>query len=254
MDEFSYDMELIATLITAIYLGKVTLESLPLNLYVQTARVLNKAVSLGLGSSAPPDLVSHLRNNIYIFSAAKTATQIEDINSLMVKDGEVLSLPEFKKAAKARFDIYNQNYLESEYITAQTAASSAVNWQYTEDNKHLFPRLRSVAIIDQYTAVECFRMNDVIAPVDDPIWNHNIAPRHWRCRCHEERIDKYDSVHSTSTPKLRNIEAENDASMQDVFKLNPGRDKIIFSPKHPYFEIAKKYPALAKNNFNLPIP
>jgi SPP1 gp7 family putative phage head morphogenesis protein len=254
MDEFSYDAELIAALVTAIYLGKVTLENLPLNLYIQTARVLNKAVSLGIGTNAPPDLVSHLRNNIYIFSAAKTATQVDDINSLMVKDGGALSLPEFKKAATARFQVYNQGWLESEYVTAQTAASSAVNWQYTEDNKHLFPRLKSYAIIDQYTAVECMRMNGVIASVDDPIWNHNIAPRHWRCRCHEERIDKYDSAHSTSAPKLRQIESQNDASMQDIFKFNPGKDKIVFSNKHPYYEIAKKHPDLAKNNFNLPIP
>ena len=36
--------------------------------------------------------------------------------------------------------------------------------------------------------------------------------------------------------------------------MNSGKDGYIFSKDHPYFKVAKKDVALAKNNFDLPIP
>lgn len=264
MAKLDYSEDQINALVTSIYFGKINLKNLPVGFYKETAKTLNKAVSEGFGKElssmqfGKPDfeLLKQLTENIYIFSGAKTATMCEELSGMIVKDGEVLNLNEFKKAAKNRFNVYNgkDGYLESEYITANTAASSAANWEYTEENKELFPRLKSIVIMDKYTAPECARMNGVIADVSDPIWNHNISPRHFRCRCHEERIDKFDDVKSTHQSTVRKIERLNNESMQDVFKMNPGKDKIIFSDKHPYFEIGKKNPDLGKNNFGLPIP
>lgn len=264
MEKFDYSDDQISALIIGLYLGAVSLKKLPVELYRQTAKVLKVGLYNGYGKTlydvefGKPDyiLLKELRENIYIFSGAKTATQVQDIKSLMYRDGEVIGLDEFKKLAKARFEVYNgkDGYLESEYITAQTSASSAVNWQYTQDNKDIFPRLRSVAIIDSNTAPECERMNNVIADVDDPIWNHNVAPRHWRCRCHEERIDKYETIKSTPESDIKRIQKQNDETMQDVFKMNPGKDKYIFSPLHPYFDIGKKHPDLSKDNWGLHIP
>lgn len=261
MDEFEYDDDMINALIVGIYLGSINLAALPVNLYVQTAKVLNKAVTDGYKLDiefGKPDkaLLKELRTNIYVFSAAKTATQVADMQSIIKKD---TTLADFKKAARAKFDIYNTSskhdgYLDTEYITAHTSASTAANYKYTLKNKDIFPRLRSVAIIDQYTAPECYRMNGVVADVQDPIWNHNLAPRHWRCRCHEERIDKYDNARSTGGNKLKGIMAENDKDMQAIFKFNPALEKIIFSNKHPYYAIGKLHHKLAKQNWDLPIP
>lgn len=242
MESFKYNSDL---LFEAIYKGRISLSNLPVNLYKKTAKFLNKAVT-----GPADDLTKNFHYSIYVFSAAKTATQVADISSM----ANGVSLAEFKKAAATRFHTYNTDWLESEFITAQTAASNAANYKYTQDNKEIFPRLKSVAIIDQYTAPECYRMNNVIADVDDPIWNHNLAPRHFRCRCHEERLDRYDSTNSTTTGKLRYIQAENDKEMSDLFKFNPAKEQVIFSKKHPYYEIGKEHPALAKQNWGLPIP
>lgn len=245
----------------AIYSGDVTIYNLPEPLYNRTAERLTKALKKGYNGTKlafefgkpDPELLEELRQSLYFFSAAKTATQIDDITSLLIDGEKVRSLSEFKKVALQRFTTYNVSYLESEYITTTTSASSAANFKFTQDNKGLFPRLKSIAILDEFTADVCRRMDGVIARVDDPIWNHNLAPRHFRCRCMEERLDKYDDDLSTSPAKVKEIMEANDKEMDDRFKFNPAKEKIIFSKKHPYYEIGKRYPELATNNFNLPI-
>lgn len=262
MDDFEYNDESKSHLFEAIYIGLISLSALPDKLYTQTAKVLKKSLYKGYGGTlldfkfGSPDynLLKELRDNIYIFSAAKTATQVEDIKSLMFEGDQVVSLPEFKKRALKMFTTYNVGHLESEYITANTSGSSAANWNYTQQHKELFTKLKSVAIVDAHTAEECKRMDGVIALVDDPIWNHNISPRHFRCRCHEERIDKYEDAPVTPKSEREKVMKENEASMQDVFKMNPGKDRYVFSPEHSYFDIGRKYKTEAKKNFGLKIP
>lgn len=257
-----YDEDKQNLLFEAIYLGVIGLSTLPKNLYYQTANTLKKSLYKGYGGTlldfdfGTPDykLLKELRNSIYIFSGAKTATQIEDIKSLMYEYGKHVSLPDFKKKALTRFETYNKTYLDSEYITTQTTASSARNYRDALSNKNLFPTLTSHAIIDEFTAPECERMNKVTAPVDSPIWNHNLAARHFKCRCYEVKNDKYDKVKLTPDAEIKEIIKKNDKDMNDIFKINPVIDKTIFSSKHAYFDIGKLNPELAKKNFNLPIP
>ena len=46
--------------------------------------------------------------------------------------------------------------------------------------------------------------------------------------------------------------------MDDTFKGNVGKDKVIFKDKgkgkHPYFDVPKKYVKFARTNFGLNIP
>jgi SPP1 gp7 family putative phage head morphogenesis protein len=259
VDDFDYNDERKSALFEAIYLGFATLANLPGGLYTETAKVLKKALYKGYGGTllkfqfggSDHELLKELRDNIYIFSAAKTATQVAHMSELL---GKGLSLAEFKKEALTIFGTYNQSYLETEYITAQTSGGSAANWNYVQEHKHLFTKLRSIAIIDSSTAPECERMNGVVANVDDPIWNHNLSPRHHRCRCHEEKIDKYDDDPVTPKSQREKIMAQNEESMRPEFKMNPGKDRYVFSPEHAYFDIGRKYKVLAKKNFNLKIP
>jgi SPP1 gp7 family putative phage head morphogenesis protein len=262
MDDLEYTDEQKKSLIEGIYAGLIGLSTLPKNLYKATAKTLKKALYKGYGGtllkfdtdSSDYALLKELRDNIYIFSAAKTATQVVDIRNLMFEGDQIVSLQEFKKRALVMFDTYNKDWLDSEYITAQTSGSSASNWNYTQQHKDLFPKLRSVVIMDDVTAPECERMNGVVASVDDPIWDHNLSPRHFRCRCHEERIDKYENEPVSPKSMRDKIMAENEKDMHPVFKMNPGKDRYVFSPHHAYFDIAKKYKVRAKRNFNLPIP
>lgn len=258
----NYDDKRAGKLIHAIYGGDVTLYTLPVELYKQTSEVLIEAMYKGYGSDikefdfGTPDyeLLRQLRTNIYMFGAAKTFTQVKDITGMMYKDNELVEYSKFKKSALERFKTYNQSYLEAEYTTAITSANSAQNWEYAVENIKLFPRFKSVAIVDSNTTAECMRMNGIIADVKDPIWNHNTPPRHWKCRCYLELLDKTDEQTSTGETKKRNVMERNDKDMQEIFKMNPGRQKMIFSDKHPYFQIEPKYKSWARRNFGLIIP
>jgi SPP1 gp7 family putative phage head morphogenesis protein len=81
----------------------------------------------------------------------------------------------------------------------------------------------------------------------------NVGVVH-NCRCLLEKIDKYEGAKQSSDARIKQAAKEMDAKMDDTFKMNPGKDGYIFSPKHPYFEVAKGDKALARKNFNLPIP
>lgn len=261
-----YDDDRINDLILALFTGVVSVYNLPKQLYYQTVEVLKKGLYEGYGKPlssfefGTPDyeLLKELRGNIYMFGAAKTFTQVLDLTSMMYEGNEKLALDVFLKKAKAVFNDYNVTKLTTEYTTTITSANSAKQWECAQENIETFPTLKALVIIDQNTSEMCLRMRDVVAPVNDPIWNHNMSPRHFNCRCGEELVDRYDDQKSTSKRRLENIGYLNDQEMNPLFKMNPGKDRIIWkdsgSDKHPYFDIAPKYKALAKQNFNLPIP
>ena len=41
--------------------------------------------------------------------------------------------------------------------------------------------------------------------------------------------------------------------MPDIFMFNAGKQRIVFSPKHPYFDVADRDKGFAKTNFGMPI-
>lgn len=267
--KIKYSEEKIDLLFTGIYTGAVNVYHLPKHLYLATAEVLLHAFTKGTKQQVHnkkksiytgPDkkMLEDLKTNIYHFSAAKTFHQVLEFQELMVENNSTIDLEKFKKKAFKKWNSLNIAHLEAEYTTTLTASVSAMNWDYANQNIDIFPRMKAVAIIDAQTAPECFRMNGIIADVGDPIWNHNISPRHFNCRCHEELIDKYDPVKSSGAWDKKRAMRLNDESMAEPFKLNPGKDRQIFKEKqpgrHPYFVVSKKYQNLKKNNFNLPIP
>ena len=42
--------------------------------------------------------------------------------------------------------------------------------------------------------------------------------------------------------------------MDDMFKMNSGRDGYVFKEDHPYFDVAKGDKEFARRNFDLKIP
>lgn len=269
MPKINYTDHQIDLLLTGIYVGAVNPYNLPVLLYRETARILLAGIKEGVKAPAAihnakrnpngydKELIADLETSIYHFSAAKTFTQVLEFQSLMIANGQNVDLKEFKERAALKWRDYNQTYLLSEYTTTVTSSISALNWKYTQDNKDIFPRLRSVAVLDEHTSEMCRRMHDVVADVGDPIWNHNLSPRHFRCRCYEERVDYLDGIKSTGAAAKSRIEELNDEQMSPEFKFNPGKDREIFLTrgpgKHPYFVVSSQFSNLARHNFNLPI-
>ena len=58
----------------------------------------------------------------------------------------------------------------------------------------------------------------------------------------------------TTTTEKTILTKELKPLVDPIFKHNSGKTNEIFNKEHPYFDVPDEYKALAKKNFNLPIP
>lgn len=263
MPKFNYSDKEIERLLERIYKGEIDPATLPEDLYFATAKYLEEGVYKGFKNRVTefefgsPDrgLLEELRDNIYIFSAAKTHQQVKDLVTLLTdEEGAILPFREFKKQARKVYEDYNVNYLEAEYNTAIGQAQTARKWQDIQADKSLFKYLRYNAVMDANTSTICRPLEGITLPVEDPFWDTHSPLNHYNCRCVFDKIDKYEAVEITPPAEVKIKSDQVSAQMDDVFKMNPGKDRVIFNKKHPYFDIEPKYKPAAEENFNLPIP
>jgi SPP1 gp7 family putative phage head morphogenesis protein len=246
----------IEDIIEGVETGLYTPDALPEWYYVRVADALYSAVETGFGSTllelelggVDYALLAELQTNTYVFSAAKTYQQIKDMQSLLVKYKDEPAL--FKKEATKLFNDYNTpkgaNYLSAEYATAKSSAYSAKNWIGIQADKDIFPLLQYQTVGDARVRPSHVELDNIIRPVDDAFWNSYYPPNGWRCRCTVDKLTDGKETDMTGFKKPNDV--------PDIFLMNAGKDKVIFSEKHPYFEVAKGDKELALNNFNLPLP
>ena len=182
-------------LIKGIYAGEITMQKLPVDLYLAIAKVLNKGVAKGMVDAkfgkASKALRTELTENIYIFSGGKTFQQVREMQKyLLDADGYILPYNEFKKVADVIFDKYNKTWLETEYITAIGQAATAVKWEDIQKYKNIFPYLRYNAVMDTHTSEICKALNRTTLKVDDSFWDTHSPLQHFRCRCVLEQLEE----------------------------------------------------------------
>jgi SPP1 gp7 family putative phage head morphogenesis protein len=244
-------------LIQGIAAGVITTQKLDFNTYQLIARKLSEGVSLGFGKdinevqfgSADYKMLFDLRRNVYVFSGAKTYQEVREVVDLLVyrEKNEIRSFSDFKKKAKDVLVRYNEEYLQAEYNSAIAQSRSASQWMEFEKNSELYPMLTYHTVGDGRVRPTHAALNNISRPVDDKFWNNYMPPNGWNCRCTVLQGD--DGVEKTN---LKGFKQPKD--VPDIFMMNPGKDRIVFSPKHPYFKVEPKDKMLARNNFNLPIP
>lgn len=257
---FSYSEEYIKELIKGVWNGSITQHELPEDLYNAIGEYLKEGLYEGFGGTLADfegvdlELLTELRENVYMFSAAKTYQQVKDMRDLLTGEDGVSTFQEFREAAREIYDQYNENWLKAEYDTAIGQGQNAAAWNDIEKNKELFPYLVYNGQEDDNECEICAPLNGLTAPVDDPIWNTIYPENHFRCRCLVEQIDKYEDVKLTPDAEKTELVSQVSEKMSDVFKMNAGKDRIIFSDEHPYFDVARGDKEFAANNFDLSIP
>ena len=211
---FEYSQEYLDDLLKGIFEGRIDPRNLPEDLYHATAKELNNGVVEGFGRSLDniefggPDfnMLSQLRGNVYLFSAAKTFQQTLAMSEALIDEaGDLRTFNDFKKEATKIFSSYNENYLRAEYDTAISQGGNAAKWIDIENKKDILPYLRYVAVGDGRVCPICSKFNDVTLPVDDPFWKENAPANHFFCRCIMEQLEKEEgekNVH-LPTPLLR---------------------------------------------------
>lgn len=251
-----FSAEEIERYISSLFAGIITPTSLDVDYYMKVARKLVDGVYSGFEKNivnvqwGTPDyeMLASLRENVYMFSAAKEYQQVKQMSSLLADEKYLTSFNNFKKEAAKIFDTFNENHLRAEYNSAIAQARSARMWMEIEREKGEYPQLQYETIGDARVRVEHARLDGIIRAVDDKFWNLYMPPNGWNCRC-----SVIQTVGGVETPRA-NIPKFKESEVPEIFRFNAGKTKQIFSPAHPYFEIAAKDKSLGLNNFNLPMP
>ena len=226
-----------ASLIRAIYNGRIGLFNLPKKLYKKIAEHLFSGVSQSVKDE---ELLIALKENVYLFSAAKTFQYVLSTKNLIVENDEIVKFKVFKERAQKEFDLFNKTWLESEYETAIGQGQSAANWKALKD----FDLVKYVTIHDSNTSEVCNSLDGIILQREDLFWDIHAPLNHYRCRCLLQGMTR-----GTQT-NLKNREVVNPTP---EFANNPGKSGKVFDDSHPYYDVPKQYKKLAKRNFDLPI-
>jgi SPP1 gp7 family putative phage head morphogenesis protein len=251
---------LLDAIIEGIYSGEITEMDLPESLYYAIANYLKKGLYEGFGadldtvSGTNTRLLTELRENIYVFSGAKTFQEVRIMSDALTNaDGKLRSFREFKELALKFHEEYNINYLKTEYQTAVGQAQSAAKWAQIEADKDALPLLQYSTTGGENVCDICGPLNGITAEVGDRIWN-SIAPiNHFNCMCvliqlDEGKVSKNrNNVVGSVTEKMKDRDG-------GIFLFNPGKEGVVFSDKHPYFTVPKDMVKRAQENFDLPIP
>lgn len=253
---FEYSEGFIRALIEGVYEGEITRYDLPEGLYYAIADYLKKGLyqgfeyTLDTAEGADLALLTELRENIYMFSAAKTYQQVKDMTEAVVDgEGKLRSFKDFAEIADGIFGEYNKTWLKTEYDTTIGMAQNAAKWNDIEAQKEVLPVLRYSAVGDENTCEICGPLEGMTAPVDDPVWDSIMPENHFGCRCLVEQLEEGET-----TKNKDELVAQVEENMNPMFIMNPGKDKVVFSEDHPYFHVPKDDTGFAKTNFGLPIP
>jgi len=255
-EKFKYSDEQLKTLLAGIYSGEISEYNIPEDLYFAIADYLKSGMYQGFGgtladfSGKDLELLNELRENVYMFSAAKSFTALQQMRDLLInEEGNIKTGREFAKDAAATFENFNTNWGLSERQTAIGQAQMASKWSEIEKNKDILPTLVYDATGEECPI--CQEFEGLAAPVDDPVWDWATPLLHFNCECVIRQEDS-DFPLSSSEDYDKMVDGKDTVSKE--FQMNPGKDKIIFSDSHPYFDVQPKDKDFAKENFGLPIP
>lgn len=251
-DKMKYTDAQISKLLDGIFNGTITEFDLPLDYYLAVAEYLRKGLYHGFGmdlaqaSGKDLELLTELRENIYMFSAAKTFAEVKEISSMLVDDeGNVRTSREFNKLGRETYDLWNDNYGVTEYNTAIGQATMAAKWNEVEKNKEILPLLQYSTIGDACDI--CAPLDGLIAKIDDPVWDSVMPVNHFNCLCTVLQLDEGEP-----TENRDEIVADVEYKMQPLFVNNAGKTGEVFNSSHPFFADAPK--ESGSKNFGLPIP
>ena len=233
----NYDREKLYKLI---FLGVVNAKKLPKNLWKKTFSVFFKAMQENIDYNfVDKKLVTELSKNVYLFSGAKTEVQINEMIGRLVDGDKVLTFNEFRKKADEVFDTFNVNYLRAEYNCAVGQSQMVSSWADIYSNTTQFPYLRYDAVDDARTSDICRPLDGITLKFDDPFWSKYSPLNHFNCRCRIEKLSIFDEPELSKKETV--LTKTKDAKISDEFLINPYREKVIFSKKHPYFQESKEY-------------
>jgi SPP1 gp7 family putative phage head morphogenesis protein len=239
-DEMNAEADRIAQMI---FDGEAFEGGIDLEMSSRVSERLKSAMIHGFGSDFPkmdyntPDyqMLANLDNNVYSFSVAKNYNELKQA-TMLLKDGDkVRSFSEFKAEVSKLHQVFNVDYLQTEYNTAINSAEMAGKWAGFEQNKEAMSMLRYQTVGDKRVRAEHRALDGVQRKVDDPFWNSYYPPNGWRCRC---------TVNQSGQGGQTNMKNIKVPDVQTMFKTNMAKEGVLFPTGHAYYT---DFPDSAKN-------
>ena len=206
----------------------------------ETNKVLQHAISSNIEQKIPAELTRYLEDDVFVFSGFKTYNQLREA-SLLLQDekGGFKPFETFKQDVKKIDDTYNKSYLEAEYEFAVGSSQMAAKWAQIEEDGDEYD-LQYRTSNDGRVRPEHAVLHNITLPPSDPFWDKYYPPNGWNCRCtvaqvrkgKHERSNSEDAQQrgATATTKLD----KNGNNRSEMFRFNPGKEKVIFPATHPY--------------------
>jgi hypothetical protein len=203
-------------------------------------------------------MLEKLKQDVFIFSGLKTHAELLEASKLLLTDdGRIKPYAIFAKDIAPLKNNYNQNYLEAEYEFAITSSQMAGKWAGISQEYNLQYRTAADDRVRETHAV----LHNITLPPDNEFWLNYYPPNGWRCRCNaiEVRKTKYtESDTATAIAAGEKATTQIDSSGKNklaIFRFNPGAQKVVFPPEHPYNKVegAKKAKEILKNEYGFKI-
>ena len=218
-----------------------------MSLINETDRILAHGMSAGLADNQPsPEMLSKLKSDVFLFSGFKTHAQLSDASALLLdNENHIKPFNQFRQEVQAINQAYNASYLEAEYIFATSSAEMAARWSDLEKGSDRY-NLQYRTAKDDRVRDSHAALADTTLPVDDPFWSEYYPPNGWRCRCTavQVRAGKYPTDNSSDAIKKGNAATtqldKKGNNPLAIFRFNPGQQKVIFPPHHPYRQVQDK--------------
>ena len=237
MSDSSTDFTAICeTIARQLYNAKITEGTIPKDLYEATADRLMDAVYSGMGKKSfayeDPNnmLLAHFRHNVFSFSAAKSLTEMKVFNDLLIgADGKLKPFTQYRNDVIKSGMMFNVNHLETDYITAQASAQTAMSFNSFADNEYI---QISTTGLEKVCEI-CGGFEGFTRLKGDKIWNELCPPFHPRCMCKLIPGISFNTTrHTNGFALLKNVDKS--------FQNNPAHSRVIFTDDYPNMQIFAK--------------
>lgn len=200
-------------------------------LITETFKALQKALDIGIKTEVPATMLAKFKEDLFLFSGMKTYAQLKEASLLLMDaEGKIKAYAKFEKDILAIDAKYNQNYLRAEYQYAVGSAQSAEQWhRFAADGDKYNLQIRTAQ--DDKVRASHEPLHNITLAQSDSYWHTHWTPFDWGCRC---RIIQVLKSKYPVTEKDVAVAAGKKA-VPALFRYNPGREQVIFPPKHPYY-------------------
>jgi SPP1 gp7 family putative phage head morphogenesis protein len=243
--------EIIDSIIGKLNSGELKAGDVDAALYNAIAQELWKGAEKGYGvklsaaTGTDIDMLKALRENVYRFSGFKTYNFIQEANGLLIgENGNLKAFTDFRTDVLKLNELYNIDHLRTEYNHAVATSRMASKWQKFNADKTALPLLQFDTVGDGRVRIAHQKLDGIIKPVGDPFWDKYLPPLDWNCRCTVRQLADGE-VTATNESNLPQVKKE--------FTYNWGKEKFIFPPTHPQFNVDVPQGTIDKN-FDLPLP